>query len=219
MPAIKNQLTTTFQAGNIPSLVQYTATKYRPYDPGQYLYRLVTEVSNETKFCDKFIELTYTTLIAWNMNQRGAKLSDFPTFKDSLLEHRQVIESLGGLRIETLTDIKGLADKIEFLLEKLKLVAKDKPKLVTFSKTLHYFLPNLLMPIDRAYTITFFYNSTSVPFEDSKQFKMYCDIFKQFQELAATYNFGDHIDMNWNRSIPKIIDNIIIAHIQTTKKK
>ncbi len=158
MTTIKNHLTTTFRADNIPSLVEYTATKYRPYDPGQYLYRLVTEFSNGTKFSDKFIELTYTTLIAWNMNQRGAKLSDFPTFRKSLLQHRQTIQSLDNLRIEKLADINGLTEKINFLFENLQVVADGKPKLVTFSKTLHYFLPNLLMPVDRRYTLTYFYS-------------------------------------------------------------
>ena len=212
MTKIKNHLTTTFGEDNIPRLIEYTATKYRPYDPGQYLYRLVTEFSNGTKFSDKFIELSYTTLIAWNMNQRGAKLSDFTTFKNSLLLHRQKIESLDNLRIEKLADTNSLIEKLKFLYENIQLVADGKPKLVTFSKTLHYFLPNLLMPIDRRYTLTFFYKNTTVPRKDSDQFQIYSDIFLQFKQLATIYNFDSHIDGHWNKNIPKVIDNIIIAH-------
>jgi len=215
MIIIKNYLKTTFKPDNIPSLVKYTANNYRPYDPGQFLYNLVIDFPNETKFSDKFIELIYTTLIAWNMNQRGAKLSDFNTFKQSLLEHEKTIKLLEINRIDKLSDINGLQEIIKSLFINLQLVAKDKPKLVTFSKTLHFFLPNLLMPIDRTYTIKFFYNNTNVPQGDDSQFAMYFDIFKQFVQLAMSYNFNNHIDNNWNRNIPKIIDNVIIAYVKT----
>lgn len=223
MPLIKNHLTTNFLADKknnlISTLIEYTTRNYRPYDPGQYLYKLVIDFSNGTKFSDEFIELAYTTLIAWNMNQRGAKLSEFKTFKKSLLEHKKQIESLRQYRIEKLTNTNGLTEKIKYLFDNLQLVYTGKPKLVTFSKTLHYFLPNLLMPIDRSYTIKFFYGNTYIPKGDNQQFKMYSDIFQQFRQLATTYNFDNYIDDNWNRNIPKIIDNIIIAHIQTTMKK
>lgn len=212
MAEIKNHLTTTFRADNIPSLIEYIATKYRPYDPAKYLYRLVTEFSNGTKFSDKFIELTYTTLIAWNMNQRGAKLSEFTTFKKSLLLYRQTIQSLDNFRIEKFADTNHLLEIIKFLYENLQLVADGKPKLGTFSKTLHYFLPNLLMPIDRRYTLTFFYKNTNIPKKESIKFQIYCEIFDQFRQLATTYNFDNHIDRHWNKNIPKIIDNIIIGH-------
>lgn len=218
MPTIKNNLTETFRIENIPYLIQYVATNYRPYDPGQYLYGLVTEFSNEAKYSDKFIELVYTTLIAWNMNQRGAKLSDFPTFKNSLLRYKELIQSLDNLRIEKLIDTIGLTEKIKILFENLQVVANGKPKLVTFSKTLHYFLPNLLMPIDRRYTLTFFYKHTNLPQSDSGQFEIYRDIFAQFRQFATAYNFDRHKDRHWNKNIPKIIDNIIIAYIQTKNK-
>ena len=55
--------------------------------------------------------------------------------------------------------IRTLDDKAIIILtglfEKLNLV-KTKSPLVTFSKTLHFFLPNLVVPIDRRYTCDFF---------------------------------------------------------------
>jgi hypothetical protein len=214
MGTIKQNLISTFTSENISNLVEYTATKYRPYDPGQYLYKLAMEFPNERKFTEKFIELTYTTLIAWNMNQRGAKLSEYEIFKNSLIEHKERIRSLERFRIEKNLDGRELTNEIEFLFKNLKLVSIDKPKLVTFSKTLHFFLPNLLMPIDRSYTLHFFYNSTNVPKDDVKQIIIYNDILNQFRQLSEVYNFKIHLDRNWNRNIPKIIDNIIIAYIQ-----
>lgn len=215
MGKIKNQLTTFFKTDNIPSLIDYTTKNYRPYDPGQYLYRLVAGYPNRKKFSDEFIELTYTTLISWNMNQRGAKLSDFATYRKSLIEHKQTIELFMKDRIEKFTDIDLLMEKINFLFEHLQLVADGKPKLVTFSKTLHYFLPNLLIPIDRTYTLKLFYNNNKVPKLESEQLLIYREIFEQFSQLAKIYDFKKYIDKKWNKNIPKIIDNIIIAHTLT----
>jgi hypothetical protein len=150
------------------------------------------------------------------MNQRGARLSTFVIFKQSLLTHREKIESLKEYRIEKLTDTSALdlKEKIKYLYDNLQLVDIGKPKLVTFSKALHYFLPNLLMPIDRSYTIKFFYRNTHIPKDDDKQFEMYWNIFQQFRKLAIAYDFDNHIENNWNKNIPKIIDNIIIGYIK-----
>jgi hypothetical protein len=214
MPTIKTNLTSKFRKRNIPGLVQFTSQKYRPLDPGQYLYKLVADHSMANKFTDKFIQLTYTTLMAWNMNQRGARLSKYNLFRNSLLKNRTIIKSLDKLKIEQVTDTAEIMEKVQFLFKSLQLVKKGKPKLVTFSKTLHYFLPNLLMPIDRSYTIKFFYNYPGLPKDTDQQFIMYSQIFSEFVHLSKTYDFRKHLDKNWNRSIPKIIDNVIIAYIK-----
>lgn len=212
MPSIKRKLTSKFRERNIPLFVEYTSRKYRPLDPGQYLYKLVTDISNGNKFSEKFIQLTYTTLMAWNMNQRGARLSKYNTFRNSILKHRKIIRSLEKLRLDRVNKTEDIMDKVGFLFKRLVLVKKGKPRLVTFSKTMHYFLPNLLMPIDRSYTLKFFYNNTGVPKSLDGQFEMYRQIFSEFDELSKTYNFRKHIDKEWNRTVPKIIDNIIIAY-------
>jgi len=210
---LKNYLTTVIQEKNIQGLLDYTKNNYRPYDPGMYLYNLVTKYSGEKKFTEDFIELVYTTLIAWNMNQRGAKLSEFNFFKKSLIENQLAIQSLEKYRIEDLESIDEVKKQINFLFENLNLVAEDKPKLVTFSKTVHYFLPNLLMPIDRAYTLMFFYKN--INFDKNKQIQIYFEIFEQFQQFAKKYiGYFDRYDNQWNKNIPKMIDNIIIAYIK-----
>jgi len=222
MATIKNDLTKTFLLDDnkqeITRLLKSTADTYRPYDPGQYLYNLVIDFPKESRFSEKFIELTYTTLISWNMNQRGAKLSDYDLYMKSLIENKNLIQSLQNERIEKIDNVNEILQSLKHLFENLKLVAKDKPKLVTFSKTLHFFLPNLLMPIDRSYTIRFFYKNTGVPQADEKQFEMYKDIFLQFRQLSMSYDFELHLDNKWNRNIPKMIDNLVIAYIKRERQ-
>jgi hypothetical protein len=200
----------------IPSMLKTIAQTYRPYDPGQYLYKLMFN-TYKNHFNDNFIDLTYTTLIAWNMNQRGAKLSEYNEFKSSIKNNIRKLKELEVLSIEKNCMNDFVINKLRDLFNKLYLVKKDKPKLVTYSKTLHFLLPNLLMPIDRKYTLQFFYKNTDIPKENEIQFKMYCDIFMQFQNLAMSYDFNKFKDDNWNSSIPKIIDNLIIAYILEEK--
>jgi hypothetical protein len=160
------------------------------------------------------------------MDSRGAKLSDFKTFKNSLQKNNENIQGLAKLRIEKLKETNNqLKEKIDFLFNNLRLVAEDKPPLVTFSKTMHFFLPNLFMPIDRKFTLPFFYRTppfdpqNHVPFSKNyqSQIQIFCDIFEQFRQFANRYRsfLETQIDPHsrWNRNIPKIIDNLIISYV------
>jgi len=220
MRTIKITLTEGIKATDIKKLLDYTNEEYRPYDPGLYLYNLMSNYSFEKKFSDEFIELVYTTLTAWNMNQRGAKLAKFDLFKQSILDNKDTIQSLEKYRIEELDSITDAIEKpIRALFKKLDLV-ETQSKLVTFSKTLHFFLPNLLMPIDRAYTLRFFYKNYSEANAD-EQIQIYLDILDQFRQFAKKHRDNKAFkerNKRWDKNLPKMIDNIIIAFISKDKQ-
>ena len=69
------------------------------------------------------------------------------------------------------------------------------------------------MPIDRSYTLMFFYHNTNFDKYDNSQSTKYLEILIEFWQLATKFNFDQYLDDRWNRNIPKIIDNIIIAYI------
>lgn len=198
-----------------------TKTKeyYRLFDPGQYLYNLLL---NKRKildiYSDEYLELAYTTLISWNMNGRGAKLADIINFKNTIRENKADINFLNAYRIEKLDkqDIKKILEILERLFNKLEIV-KTKSPLVTFSKTLHFLLPNLIVPIDRKYTASFFYNSDQIP-QKEKQFKVFSELFEKFWEITQRYDLNNYLDNNWNRTIPKVIDNMIIGYNLSKRK-
>ena len=217
---IKKELTEVIKATDIKELLDYTNEEYRPYDPGLYLYNLMSNYLFEEKFSNEFIELVYTTLTAWNMNQRGAKLVKFDLFKQSIFDNKNIIQSLEKYRIEELDTIIDVIEKpIRSLFNKLNLV-ETQSKLVTFSKTLHFFLPNLLMPIDRAYTLCFFYKNYNKADVD-EQIRIYLDIFEQFRQFARKNKdneaFKEH-EKRWNKNLPKMIDNIIIAFVSNHRQ-
>lgn len=189
---------------------------YRLYDPAMYLYKAVLDYKGN-KFSNEFIELVYTTLKAWNMDSRGAKLSDFEIFRKSLKKNRILINDLRKYKLGKLNEksLKKTLESVDKLFDRLILVAPGKPKLVTYSKALHFYIPHLFMPIDRTYTLKHFPYRNNLHNKSCEVFKK---IFNQFNEFAALNDLAKHIDKKRNRTIPKIIDNIIIGYYLNRKK-
>lgn len=201
--------------------------EYRRYDPGQYIYNLLLEKRKSIDvFSDEYLELVYTTLIAWNMNGRGAKLNDFNLFKETIRKNKDKINSLKNYKIETLNEkvkIEVLKTSEE-LFHDLDLVGKSwtgnkiKSKLVTFSKTLHFLIPDLFVPIDRKYTLDFFYDDKIVPTHtnilknNELQLKVFNELYNLFCQIAKVYNLKEYTDNRGNTNIPKVIDNSIIGY-------
>lgn len=202
------------------SLFKYIENKdwFSPHARKWCLYKKVMNYKNEEKFSDKFIELVYVTLKAWGMHRppKGPKLSDYNVFRNSILkeENKKRIQCLQGYTLKGLGTICEITDDIKYLFNNLNLVADGKPKLVTYSKALHFFAPKLLMPIDRRFTLRFF--GGSFPAGKHEQIDRYCEIFEEFHRFAAKHKdleqrFTDAFFLN--TSIPKIIDNIIMAYV------
>lgn len=211
----------------IRTVLKEVKTNYRPYDPGWYLYlKLCKQKKFNDKFKREFIELVYVTLSAWNMNSRGAKLSDFKTFKSSIIKNKNRIIRLARHRIENLSEAEyhDVIKTLENLFYELKLVGinkkgREKPRLVTFSKTMHFFVPNLVTPIDRTYTLRFFYDNTSISTNLPSQFKKFREIFRDTYEFSKKARLYSNLDNSWNQNLPKLMDNLIIGYMKNRRNK
>ncbi|GAB1449508.1 MAG: hypothetical protein L6Q78_05055 [Bacteroidia bacterium] len=203
----------------IPKWANHSLIEQEYLDPGIYLYREICAYSFEEKFSNEFIELCYIILKAWNMNTRGAKLIDFKTFKHSIIKNKNFIKGLSEIKIEDSTINISELEKIRQLFYNMTLV-ETKAGLVTFSKLIHFFLPELLMPIDRRYTLNFFFGHGNIPQEINKQFDLYCKILFQFNSFAHSYDFNKiKVDRwNWNKYKSKSIDNLIIGYMRDNNK-
>ena len=190
--------------------------EYRPFDPGLYLYRKIMGVSFEKKFSSEFIELAYVTLIAWNMNSRGAKLQEYKKFKRSIISNQKIFRCLHRYKLNKISDV-NVEKKMKKLFNNLDLVLNGKPPLVTFAKTLHFFLPNLVCPIDRKYTLQYFYGNTNVPVNKDKQFDKFKEIQKAYGSLSSKVSLSKYKNKKWNTTIPKIADNITIGYLKGKK--
>lgn len=94
----------------------------------------------------------------------------------------------------------------------MELVHPGKPRLVTYSKTFHFFLPKLFVPIDRKYTLSYFYGNGMVPGSLERQFKRFSELHQEFRRFATNVALVQAVDNSWNGNIPKVIDNIIIGY-------
>src|SRR5690242_2845090 len=108
----------------------------------------------------------YATLCAFNMNQRAARLVPLETFRNNVKCLEADLVTLSDKRLELLSDagFESVLERVQQLFERLT-VMQGTSQLVGVSKTLHFLLPNLIMPVDRTYTLAFFYGA-NVNFND-----------------------------------------------------
>jgi len=201
------------EEGILEQSLDKTAKEYRLYDPGWYLYRMIINFPGN-KISSDFIELVYVTLCAWNMNSRGAKLSEYDIFEESIVSHKGVIDKLGNWKINDLAQNSDVREFLKDLFFSLTLVAPGKPPLVTFSKAIHFFLPHLVVPIDRKYTLSYFTGNTGINPCKEKQFSMFYNIQEEFSCFASENNLEKFKDNRWNLTIPKVLDNMIIGFMK-----
>jgi len=193
---------------------------YRLVTPSLYLYKKIVEKHRKHSNLNvllqdnEFVELIYITLIAWDMNRRAAKLVSFEEFKKSIFDNANLLSELYNYKLSSLSerDVDIILNKIEKVFVDLK-VMKSKSKIVGISKALHFLLPNLIMPIDRKYTLGFFYGHNKYDQEITKEFKTFKEVFVAFHHIAVKLKLfeADIDNFNWNTSIPKLIDNVLIG--------
>lgn len=86
-------------------------------------------------------------------------------------------------------------------------VMKSSGRLVSNSKTMHFILPDLVMPMDRENTLKFFFGNTG----ESK--KRFLTILECSYQIARAIDLRQYLDEEWNLSVTKVIDDAIISHM------
>lgn len=160
-----------------------------------------------------FLEYLYATLASWGLHRMGetnTKLVDFEAFKNSIQENKDDLLALEDKKITTLNTNTTLIDNLRTLIEKLK-IGEGETKLIFNSKTLHHLLPNLIPPIDRQYTLLFFYNSKG----PSHMENCFSEIYPRFVEIAVSRkdNIVKMIGKDFHTSETKVIDNAIVGYV------
>ena len=163
---------------------------------------------------EDFLQKIYSTLEKWDMNKRGARLVDFLTMRDSILSYKEDLRKLYKYRLQVLSekDIQKVQQQLKVLFFGLKIMA-TKRRIVGVSKTLHFLLPDLALPIDSSNTMLAFYGYNRYEIGEEKEFKTYSDVFEKSYEIAKRLNLteSDVDGCGWSCSVPKLIDNAIIG--------
>jgi len=207
---IKDRRTKIDQITNtIKTRISEINRRYRS-GPDLYFYQRIIDLRNHSDSMQSFLssdyhmEMLYATLVSWDMNTRGAKMKYFTEFKANILSS---LRRLGKLEVyqrggnlnsaATMSILRSVYDSLSLM--------KSGAKLVSNSKLLHFVLPDSYMPMDRNNTLWYFYGNTG------ESPNKYVEIIElSFEIMNMAENWSTYLDDNWNRTVPKMIDNAII---------
>jgi len=180
---------------------------------------------------DQYFELLYATLTSWGLHRMGpgnAKLTDFGKFAASCRALFNQIASLFGRSILTLTDNEaaGVADIVGQAIADQNGISASRSPLVANSKAVHHFVPDLVPPIDRAYTLKFFFERSDLPGGVAETFELIFQGFAQIAKANAPYiqdavvqGVGASGPRAWDSGRAKVLDNALISWVRLHPSK
>jgi len=158
-----------------------------------------------------FTSRLHDTLQVWGLNRRQSKLATVDQLRNSLRRHRRRLVALEPLQLETLTQntVAAVAAELSELIADLGAV-ENTARVVAGTKALHHVLPELVPPMDRAWTGTFFGWSTFDP--QNNQTEIFTEAFTTFAEVARATRPSHLVGSGWRTSPTKILDNALIGY-------
>jgi len=163
----------------------------------------------------EFLESLYATLTAWGMHRmgsRGAKLAEFSELRASFRHQTDRIRQAATLHIWDIEkqDVPNVVQLLWSIISRLK-VGVGRTKIVAGSKALHHLLPDLVPPIDRQYTVRFFYHHTTFNQGDEKAFR---EMYPYFHQIAVSCReeIRSRLGVGMNTSVTKVMDNAIVGY-------
>jgi hypothetical protein len=155
-----------------------------------------------------FLRLLYQTLNSWGIGQRGSRLLKFDDFVPAVRCCEPAIASLELCRLDDSSLERTIADRLWNLIDSFAIV-ENEAKLVPCTKALHHILPDLFVPMDRAFTRVFF--GWHGPEFQNQQKKVFCIAHEQFARIATGANPAQFIGSGWKTSLTKNIDNALVG--------
>lgn len=191
--------------------------------PSLYFHRRALQ-SKDAEGGERTLEYIYATLASWGMHRMGkggSKMLDFETFKNSVVGLEREIEAATKIDYETVTEANWELLQNIFCNTK---VMKSKTSIVGNSKVMAHLIPNIVPPIDRAYTIR--YLKETIRNGHEYEWPLMRNVIENFfipvaseeRFLSRSKNWtADRDRFPWDTSDFKIIDNLIIAAVSREK--
>ena len=195
-------------------------------------------VKDRKKF-KEHLKMVYAVLPAWGMHRMGetdTKIIPYDQFCENIYNHihnPDYNNLVCRYRSGELTLVNAEADEVAGFILSLK-VSASEARLVSSSKTLHHIFPDLIPPVDRAYTIRFMtqktpfdkknavynINSKSEPWFAKTFLEQIQSFLNEDKQRKHTIKLLSKKGNGFNTSIPKVLDNLIIAFVKLhTKEK
>lgn len=159
---------------------------------------------------DRFLWLLHETLQRWGIGRRASRLAPLGEFGERLRAQAGPISALEGVRIDdSALDVPATARQVWEVIENLRIVS-NLSVIVPGSKTLHHLLPDLVPPMDRAWTGAFFRWSTAAP--QYAQATTFTRTFTGFAQIAQAARPAEFVGGGWRTSRTKVLDNAVIGY-------
>ncbi|HOO49982.1 MAG TPA: hypothetical protein PLK94_01700 [Alphaproteobacteria bacterium] len=195
--------------------------------PSVYFYNECL-LARKNEFLGKeHIKMMYACLTAWGMHRMGesskTKIPPFADFFESIIREKVTYEKYKEQNL--LEANKDILEEIWSVGRNIK-SSMSSSKLVSVSKTLHFILPELVPPIDRQYTLRFFYQEKekwvgedgkygSLPIlSNKKEAQYFFEICMQYQKI---WKSNEEELCSVDNPI-KTIDNAIMYQVKNQKR-
>jgi hypothetical protein len=159
---------------------------------------------------EQFTELLYETLQHWGIGRRASRIAPLSEFRLTIASHETQLLELEPLTIELLAGRELSTSKaVDSVISGLSVV-DNRARIVAGTKTLHHLLPDLVPPMDRAWTGAFFGWSVLDP-QDNQNLILE-EAFSAFAEIASVTHPSRLVGAGWRTSSTKVLDNALIGY-------
>ena len=160
---------------------------------------------------EEFLASLRRTLLAWGVGRRASRLVASDDFAMALRTVAPSLEALEPLTIDG-GDLPGdVAGQLWGIIDSLGVVT-NKAKLVAGTKTLHHLLPDLIPPMDRAWTGAFFQFHLPEWQDTAGQRRIFGIAYNHFAVVARHVHPSRYATgIGWRTSRTKILDNALIG--------
>ena len=177
---------------------------------------------------ESFLRDVHTLLRAW-YGKREWLIIDYDVFRTQVCDAAELLDLISVFRIEDLEDdckecyiyrlshisnspppnwccVNCMTEFLWKIIHALN-VTKKNAKIVSGTKTLHHFLPNLLPPMDNRYTGEFFLGYGIGEGGKSVFRNLYSGFVDLARCLTQNEKFMSHVGVRFNTSLTKTLDN------------
>ena len=159
---------------------------------------------------EAFPRLLYGTLQRWGIGRRPSVLVPLAEFRQRIRDQAAPIAALEDARIDDpALDIPAVCEQVWRVIQNLGIV-RNRSLIVPGTKTLHHLLPDLVPPMDRAWTGAFFLWSAAAP--QTGQTAVLTRTYTGLAQVARAVKPAEYVGEGWRTSRSKVLDNAIIGY-------
>lgn len=159
---------------------------------------------------EAFPRLLHGTLQRWGIGRRASVLVPLAEFRQRLRAQAGALAALENARIDDpALDVSAICKDIWQVIGALGIV-RNQSLIVPGTTTVHHILPDLVPPMDRAWTGAFFLWSATAP--QYAQPATFARTFTGLAQVARDVRSAGYIGGGWRTSRSKVLDNAVIGY-------